>query len=294
MRALRRAGLYLAALGIFMFSFGPLVLSFIGSIVPDTAMFAFPPDWFQEGVTLDNYRYIFFGEIPQKYETTGANMAMISDAARQVPRSMMNSFIVAFAVMVVNMVIGAPAAYAFARMRFRGKTASFTIIIMSRLLPAVALALPFYLLVQELGLLGSKFAMILVHSILTLPFTVLILSVFFRRVPIELEEAALVDGLTRFQMFHKIVLRVSGSSIFATGLFAFMLSYAEYLYAQVLSGEASNRQLSVVLSSLVRDHDVSWGLISTATFLTIVPAVILVALIWRLVVERVVEGAVQG
>jgi ABC-type glycerol-3-phosphate transport system permease component len=207
---------------------------------------------------------------------------------------MVNSSMVALAVMIVNIVLGSPAAYAFARMRFRGKTPTFMVIIMSRLIPAVALAVPFYLLIQELGLLGTKTALILVHSVLTMPFTVLILSVFFRRIPMELEDAALVDGCNRFQVFYHIDLRLSGPSIFATGLFAFTFSYAEFMFAHVLSGEAENRPLSVVLAALIRNTDVSWGLMNTGIFLAVVPSVILVVIIWRFVVEGIIVGGVKG
>ena len=162
---------------------------------------------------------------------SGANRAMISDAARQVPEAMWNSTLVALGVMVLNIGLGAPAAYAFARLRFRGRTVSFLAIILSRLVPAVALVVPFYLLIQALGLLGTKLALILVHTVLTLPFTVLILSIFFRRIPREIEEAALLDGCGRFQVFARIFLPLARTSIVATGLFAFILSYAEFLFA---------------------------------------------------------------
>lgn len=294
MLILKRTMIYLAALMLFVFCAGPVLLSFTGSIIPDTAILAFPPAWFSKGVTVDNYLYIFTGKIPTEYTVTGANRRMISDAARQVPASMVNSSMVALAVMIVNIVLGSPAAYAFARMRFRGKTPTFMVIIMSRLIPAVALAVPFYLLIQELGLLGTKTALILVHSVLTMPFTVLILSVFFRRIPMELEDAALVDGCNRFQVFYHIDLRISGPSIFATGLFAFTFSYAEFMFAHVLSGEAENRALSVVLAALIRNTDVSWGLMNTGIFLAVVPSVILVVIIWRIVVEGIVVGGVKG
>ena len=221
---LGRPLLYVAALVLFLFSAGPIFLSLLGSVIPDQALFSFPADWFGRGFTYDNYRYIFTGEMPRSYEIRGANRGMISDAARQVPASMINSMAVALAVMVVNVVLGAPAAYAFARMRFRGRTLAFMAIVMSRLVPAVALAVPFYLLIQALGLLGTKAALILVHSVLTLPFTVLILSVFFRRIPPEIEDAAIVDGCTRLQLFWRIVLPLSLPSLAATGLVAFMLS----------------------------------------------------------------------
>jgi ABC-type glycerol-3-phosphate transport system permease component len=291
---LGRPLLYLAALVLFLFCAGPVFLSLLGSVIPDQALFSFPADWFGRGFTYDNYRYIFTGELPRSYEIRGANRGMISDAARQVPGSMVNSMIVALAVMAVNVVLGAPAAYAFARIRFRGKTLAFMAIVMSRLVPAVALAVPFYLLIQALGLLGTKTALILVHSVLTLPFTVLILSVFFRRIPTEIEDAAIVDGCTRAQLFLRIVLPLSLPSLAATGLFAFMLSYAEFLFALVLSGDAANRPLSVVMASLARNVDVSWGILNSAIFLALLPSVALVAIVWRSIVEGILVGGVKG
>jgi ABC-type glycerol-3-phosphate transport system permease component len=293
-RHLGRLLLYLAALLLFLFSAGPVFLSLLGSVIPDQALFSFPADWFGRGFTYDNYRYILTGEIPRSYEIRGANRGMISDAARQVPGSMVNSMTVALAVMAVNVVLGAPAAYAFARMRFRGRQLAFMAIVLSRLVPAVALAVPFYLLIQALGLLGTKTALVLVHSVLTLPFTVLILSVFFRRIPVEIEDAAIVDGCTRVQLFWRIVLPLSLPSLAATGLFAFMLSYAEFLFALVLSGEAANRPLSVVMASLARNVDVSWGLLNSAIFLAVLPSLLLVAIIWRLIVEGILVGGVKG
>jgi ABC-type glycerol-3-phosphate transport system permease component len=293
-RHLYRPLLYLAALALFLFSAGPVFLSLLGSIIPDQALFSFPADWFGRGFTFDNYRYIFTGELPRSYEIRGANRGMISDAARQVPGSMLNSMTVALAVMAVNILLGAPAAYAFARMRFRGRQLAFMAIVLSRLVPAVALAVPFYLLIQALGLLGTKTALVLVHSVLTLPFTVLILSVFFRRIPVEIEDAAIVDGCTRVQLFWRIVLPLSLPSLAATGLFAFMLSYAEFLFALVLSGEAANRPLAVVMASLARNVDVSWGLLNSSIFLAVLPSVALVAIVWRLIVEGILVGGVKG
>ncbi len=285
--------IYVAAFTLFVFCAGPVILSLLGSIIPDTALFSFPPKWFDKGFTLDNYIYTFTGEIPAEYAVKGAKRSMITDAARQVPASMLNSTLVALSVMAVNVVFGSLAAYAFARIRFRGKTVTFMGIVMCRLVPAVALTVPFYLLIQELGLLGSKAALVLVHSVLTLPFTVLILSIFFRRLPIEYEEAASLDGCSRFQSFYRIVIPLAAPSIFAAGLFSFMLSYAEFLFALVLSGEARNRQLSVVMASLARNTDVSWGLLNTGVFLGLLPSLVLVVLVWKFLIERLLKGAVR-
>jgi ABC-type glycerol-3-phosphate transport system permease component len=179
-------------------------------------------------------------------------------------------------------------------MRFRGRTTAFMAIVMSRLVPAVALATPFYLLIQAMGLLGTKSALVLVHSVLTLPFTVLILSVFFRRIPQDIEDAAIIDGCSRLQIFTRVVIPLSLPSLAATGLFAFMLSYAEFLFALVLSGEASNRPLAVVMAALARNTDVSWGLLNSSIFLAVLPSLILVVIVWRFVVEGILVGGVKG
>src|SRR5690349_3403447 len=238
---MRRVLVHLAALLLFLFCAGPIALSLFASVMPDQAIFGFPPNWFGYSATLDNYRYIFTGHVPATYLTAGANRNMISDAARQVPAGMLNSMLVALGVMAVNVLLGAPAAYAFARLNFRGQTASFLAIVMSRLVPAVALITPFYLLVQSMQLLGTKAA--------------LVLAIFFRRIPREIEESALIDGCGRLQAFLRIIVPLARTSIFATGVFAFILSYAEFLFALVLSGDSANRPLSVVMAALARNTD---------------------------------------
>ena len=207
---------------------------------------------------------------------------------------MWHSTLVALGVMMANIALGAPAAYVFARCRFHGRTASFLAIVLSRLVPAVALVTPFYLIVQELGLLGTKTALVLVHTVLTLPFTVLILTIFFGRIPRELEDAAMLDGCNRLQVFRYVFLPLARTSILATGLFAFVLSYAEFLFALVLSGDAANRPLAVVMASLARNTDVSWGLLNASVFLAVLPTVALIAIIWRFVVEDLLRGGIAG
>lgn len=142
--------------------------------------------------------------------------------------------------------------------------------------------------------MGTKTALILVHTVMTIPFTVLILTVFFRRVLPKLQDAAMVDGWTRFQVFTKIILRLSYPSIFATGLFAFMLSYSEFLFSMILDGEAKNRMLSVVMAALARNTGVSWGLLSGGIFLAVVPSLVVGVIVWRFVVEGIIVAGQRG
>lgn len=285
---------FLIAALIFAFAGGPVILALYGSLVPDRVLLSPERSVFSDGISLENYRYVFTGKLPETYEVEGAQRSMISEAARQVPRSLWNSARIAAAAMLLNIMLGAPAAFLFARYAFPGKKLSFMFIILSPLVPTAALVVPVYLIMQQLGLIGSVWGIILVHTAQALPFTVLILSVFFRKLPGELFEAATLDHCNTLQSFMRIAVPLALPSIGATGLFAFMLSYSEYLFALVLSGEASSRPVSVVMAALARNTDVSWSLLNTGIFIAILPTLFLVVLVWNFVVEGLVSGSVKS
>jgi multiple sugar transport system permease protein len=279
---------------ILLFTGGPVLLSLVGSLVPDRILLDPDQAIFSQGLNFETYQYVFTGKLPPSYLVEGANRSMISDAARQVPQALINSSIIAFSSMALNLLLGAPAAFIFARYVFPGKKLGFLFLILSPLIPGVALVTPIYIALQYFGLVGTHFGIILVHTAKALPFTVLILSVFFRKIPAEIFEAAVLDHCNRFQMFVRVALPLALPSVGATGLFAFMLSYSEYMFSLVLSGDARTRPVSVVMAALARNTDVSWSLLNTAIFITIIPTLVLVILVWRFVVEGLLSGAVKG
>ncbi|CAN7595559.1 carbohydrate ABC transporter permease [Pararhizobium sp. LjRoot238] len=279
---------------ILLFTGGPVLLSLYGSLVPDRVLLSPDKSILTEGPNFETYRYVFTGQLPDSYQQESANRAMISDAARQVPRALVNSSINALAAMVLNLILGAPAAFVFALYVFPGKKISFMYLILSPLVPAVALVTPIYMMLQFLGLVGTQIGIILVHTAKALPFTVLILSVFFRKIPAEIFEAAVLDHCSRFQTFWRVALPLALPSVGATGLFAFMISYSEYMFAMILSGDTRTRPVSVVMAALARNTDVSWSLLNTGIFIAIVPTLVLVVLVWRFVVEGLLSGAVKG
>jgi ABC-type glycerol-3-phosphate transport system permease component len=279
---------------ILLFTGGPVLLSLYGSLVSDRVLLSPDQSILTEGPNFETYRYVFTGQLPDSYLQESANRAMISDAARQVPRALINSSVNALAAMILNLILGAPAAFVYARYMFPGKRLSFMYLILSPLVPAVALVTPIYMMFEWLGLVGTQMGIILVHTAKALPFTVLILSVFFRKVPAEIFEAAELDHCRRFQAFWRIALPLALPSVGATGLFAFMLSYSEYIFAMILSGDARTRPVSVVMAALARNTDVSWSLLNTGIFIAIVPTLVLVVLVWRFVVEGLIGGAVKG
>jgi N-acetylglucosamine transport system permease protein len=280
------------ALLILLFTAGPILLAFMGSVIPDRVMFAADRGLFDE-VTLENYRFIFTGELPPAYQQSGANRTMISDAARQAPRSLWNSAQISLAALAINLLLGTPAAFVYARYAFPGKKLTFMFLILSPLVPAVALITPIYMMMQASGLLGSKLGIILTHAARALPFTVLVLSIFFRKMPQELFDAALIDGCSRRQLLLRVAVPLAAAPMAATGLFAFMLSYSEFMFAHALSGDAESRPVSVVMAALARNPDVSWSLLNTGIFIAILPTLLLVILVWRYVLADLVSGGVK-
>jgi ABC-type glycerol-3-phosphate transport system permease component len=277
---------------ILLFTAGPILLAFMGSVIPDRVMFAADRGLFDE-VTLENYRFIFTGELPPAYQQSGANRTMISDAARQAPRSLWNSAQISLAALAINLLLGTPAAFVYARYAFPGKKLTFMFLILSPLVPAVALITPIYMMMQASGLLGSKLGIILTHAARALPFTVLVLSIFFRKMPQELFDAALIDGCSRRQLLLRVAVPLAAAPMAATGLFAFMLSYSEFMFAHALSGDAESRPVSVVMAALARNPDVSWSLLNTGIFIAILPTLLLVILVWRYVLADLVSGGVK-
>ena len=276
-----------------IFILAPILWIFLSSIIPENGILLFPPNWFRYGFVADNYNYIFTGKIPQSYVVTGQLRTMISQEVRFVPRALFNSVIVASAVMLINWIVGSLAAFAYARLTFVGKIPSFFLITMSRLIPTVALAIPYYIIVQKLGLLDTHGALIIIYSVLTLPFTVLILTLYFRGIPQEIEESAQLDGCNYFQILVRITIPLALPSLIGTGLFAFMLSYSEFLFGLLITTSSRTRTLPIVLGTVSWNPDVTWGLLSASIIIGIIPTVFLVIPVWRYMVKGLVAGGIR-
>lgn len=284
---------YAGALLLAFFWLAPFGLVVVGSVTPEVNLLSFPPDWFADPPTLAAFDYIFTGEIPASYEQRGALRSMISNEVRDVPRAIFNSFVVATSVMCVNLVAGSLAAYAFARIRFPGRRAALTFVLMSRLVPSVALAVPYYLIVLKLGLLNSYWALIGIYSVLTLPFTTLVLTLYFRGLPPELDEAAQLEGASRWRVLWDITIPLSRPSLVGAGLFAFMLAYSEFLFGLFITTSRERRTLPVILGSLSSNTDVSWSMLMASIAVGTVPTLLLAFPVWRFMVRGLTSGAVR-
>ncbi len=289
--AARRILISVAAVLVALFWFGPLALVGIASMVPDGNLLSFPPRWFADGVFLGNYEYILTGVLPETYLQPGALRGAISQEVRFVPNSLLNSFVVATAVAVNNVVLGSLAAYAYARIRFPGRVVSFNFVLASRLLPAVALAVPFYTIVQRLGLLNSPIALVLVYTVLTLPLSTLILTLHFRGIPRSIDESAQLEGAGPLRILWDITLPLALPSVVGVGLFSFMLAYGEFLFALLIMTGSDTKTLPVLFGSLATNRDVAWGLLTASIILGSLPTLVLVFPVWRFMVRDLTRGA---
>ena len=290
----RRIVIYGGALLLAFFWFAPFVLVIIGSTIPELNLVAFPPNWFKDPPNLQTFDYIFTGKVPETYEQRGALRSMISSEVRDVPRAILNSFVVATAVMIINVIFGSLAAYAYARLRFPGKRFAFTFVLMSRLIPTVAIAVPYYLIVQSFDLINSFWALILIYSVLTLPFTTLVLTLYFRSIPIEIDEAAQLEGASPWRILKDIGIPLALPSIIGAGLFAFMLSYSEFLFGLFITTTRERRTLPVVLGALSANTDVSWNMLMAGIVIGTIPTLFLAIPVWRFMVRGLTSGAIKG
>jgi multiple sugar transport system permease protein len=272
---LGQAFLYLCAVILLLYIILPFLWVLSASFQLETALFKQPPDWIPTDPTAGNYTYIFTGEIPSAYEERGLLRSPITKEARLILPGMVNSFMIAVAVTLVNLILGGLAAYTFARERFRGRNPAYMFILSSRLLPPVAVAIPIYMTINLLGLLDTKSALVLTHAAFTLPFTIWVLTLYFQSLPRDTEEAALVDGCTRLGVLRHVVVPLAAPGLAAVGAFAFLFSYNEFLFGLFTTQTINAKTVPVIISAVANNPDASYTLISVGVMLSIIPPLII-------------------
>jgi len=206
----------------------------------------------------------------------------------------LNSFIISIAVVILNLLVGVPAAYAMAKIRFWGRQASIYTILTTRVIPDIALVVPFFLVIKNLGLLDSLSSLIITYLAVTIPFTVFILVGYFESLPDELDKAARVDGCSRFQALTKVFLPLSVPSLVAVILFTFLTSWNEFLLALMFTQTISSQTLPIIVAGFTSDFTISFSFINAAGVIAIIPPVILAIFFERYIVSGLTAGAVKG
>ena len=205
-----------------------------------------------------------------------------------------NSLLVALATSLVAVAIATPTAYALARFRFLGAETSMGVLLATQMFPAVASAVPLYLVLDALHLLDTRSGLVLVYASTAVPFAIFQLRGAFQSIPVDLEEAAMVDGATRFVAFVRVVLPAARPAIAVTALFAFMSAWNEFILAATFLSRESAFTLPVVLQRYVGEHDAAWGPFCAGSILVSVPVMVLFYIAQGQLVSGLTSGGVKG
>jgi multiple sugar transport system permease protein len=250
--------------------FPPLML-FLTSIKTNVDALKYPPVWIFRPV-VSNYREIF-GLMP-----FGSYLA--------------NSFIVAIISTIIALTLGSLAAYGLARFRFkRSKDLSFWILSI-RMTPPVAAAIPIFIIMRTFRLLDTQFALVLAYCTFNLPFAVWLLRSFIQEIPREIEESALVDGCSPYAAFWRISLPLIAPGLAATGIFTFIFSWNEFLFALILTGTRA-QTVPVALTAFVRETGIMWSHMAAAGVLAMAPMILFTALVQKNLVKGLTMGAIK-
>lgn len=204
-----------------------------------------------------------------------------------------NSVVVAVGATLLSLAVGIPAAYVFARSRFRGKEDLFFFFLTTRMAPAISVVVPMYLLFNKFGLLDTRLVVVLAHSTFNLSLVVWMMRGFFAEIPPQVDEAAQLDGHTRAGAFFRVLLPLAAPGIAATAVLSFILSWNEFLYAFTLASFES-RTLTVGIPGLVTPHGTLWGQVAAVAIVATLPIILFTALVQRHLVRGLTFGAVKG
>lgn len=275
---LNRAAFYalLAVIGIF--TLFPYYWAFVSSLKGNGELFQTPVTYWPQAPTFENYRLVL------------SNQDFLL--------ALVNSAYVCGATVLLSLVLGSLAAYVLGRINFRGRTAMLYVILSMTMFPQIAVLGGLYTMVTRLGLYNRLEALVITYLLFTLPFTVWVLTNFFKSLPAELEEAAVVDGATPMQTFWIVLLPLAAPGIVTTGLLAFISAWNEFLYALSFTQTPDKYTVTRAIFSFHGTSgsafEIPWGQMMAATVLVTVPLILLVLVFQRKIVAGLTGGAVKG
>ena len=262
-------------LGIVLMAFAmfPYVVAVLGSLLPDSAIMK---GKFLEVGSYSGHNYL--------------SLFQITNFARAILNSFINATISAF----LAVIISAPGAFAFSRSRFRQKRLVLVLILATQMFPGALMVLSLVRIIQNIGLLNTYGGLALAYLTQTIPISLWLLIVFFQNVPMDLDEAARVDGCNYWQIFYRVIVPLSLPGISAILFFAFIAAWNDLLYILVLAQSQSMATTQVFLYSMVGQFTTSWGLLLTASVMSTIPAVILYFVVQKSLIGGILAGSVKG
>lgn len=251
----------------------PFIYMISASFKSQIYTFEYPPRLIPRDPTLENY-----------IKALGKDLFGIN---------LLNSFFVATVTTVSTVFISSLMAYAFSRMRFPGKEVFFYILLLGMMIPPVMLIIPQFIIVKNLHLLDNLWGLIVVYISVTLSMQTFLLRSFFETIPRELEEAVLVDGGTRWDIFRKIILPLSKPGLAVVAIFTFLYAWDEFPWAHVAIREGSRRTLPVAIALFQSQYLTQWGLLFAATTVASIPAVIVFVIFQRYFIQGVITSGLK-
>lgn len=273
--AAHSAGLFLAMLVIC----APGAWIVLNSLRPTVEIMAKPPVWIPRSVSFEAYTSMFGG---------------LGQGGVPVIAYFRNSLIVSITSTVIAIAIGMAGGYAFARYRFKGKSALFLGLMLTRTVPGIALSLPLFIIFARTGLIDTHIGLILVYVALNVPFTIWLIDGFFRQVPRDLAEAAQIDGCTPWQAFWQVEFPLAGPGVASAAIFAFMTSWNEFALASQLTRSVNSKTLPVGLLDFTSEFTIDWRGMCALAVVMIAPAFALTFVIQKRLVSGLTFGAVKG
>lgn len=226
------------------------------------------------------------------FTPTLENFSRIIEPPYSVLDKLLNSLIVAGVTVMISLPLATCAAYSFSRFRMNGERAMLITILATQFVPAVVIVLPFFLMFRSLGILDTKFALILVDVAIVMPFATWMVKGFIDGIPIETEEAALVDGSTRLQVIRNVVIPMAAPGIITAGIFSFIIAWNEFLFALILTRRDA-LTLPIGLQLFSGEEGVLWNLLAAAGLLIMAPMIVLALSVQKHFVQGMTMGAVR-
>jgi multiple sugar transport system permease protein len=269
----RNLGLGLAVIILMIVVVAPFYWIFSSSIKAPQEIIAQVPTFFPQSFTLEHYDHLL--------------------QSSAFPTYLLNSTIVALLTMILTIVLSTSAAYGLYRLRFPGSDFLFRVILVTYAFPGILLLVPLYEMLSSIGLIDTRWALIIVNVTFAAPFAVWMLQAFFRSVPLELEEAAALDGASRLRIMLRIMLPLTAPGIASIAIYAFITSWTEYMFASILIISDANRTVPVGLAGIIGQYQVDWGLLLAGATVTTLPVLLLFSLVGRNFIDGLTAGAVK-
>ena len=271
---MRRAlTLHLPMLAIVLFALGPYLWMLLTSLRPEATLFSPQRTLLPETLTPANYLRLF------------TKTSLIVNLG--------HSLVVALGTVAIGLALSLTAAYAFSRYRFKGRRTLMLSFLLINMFPLILLIIPLFITMRVLGILDTHLALILAHSTFSIPFATWMMTSYFDALPRSLDEAAMVDGCTALGAMVKVVLPLALPGVIATGIYIFITSWNEYLYASVLAGQQV-RTLTVAVQSLIGEYEIAWGLLTAGGVVGALPVTLLFMAIQTRLIAGMTQGAVKG